>query len=88
MLITDTSEKINFLKTLLIELEISIENESELLNLNFKKLESWSSMKSLLMVVEIEDKFGVLLTGEEVKNAQTFADIFETVNRSKNESSN
>ena len=75
----DINQQIDFIYGLLASLEIDAEHSPAVLELPFKKLEDWSSMKSLLMVVEIEEKFGVLLSGEEVKDAQTFSDILNIV---------
>lgn len=73
--------KISFLKSLLAELEILPDDWDNLLNVEFKKLSDWSSMKSLLMVVELESKYGVMLSGEDVKDSKTFGDLFAIIER-------
>jgi acyl carrier protein len=72
-------EEIVLFKTLLESLEVELGQGVEFLGLEFKKLQGWSSMKSLIMVVELEEKFRVLLTGEQVKEAKTFDDILKLV---------
>lgn len=49
---------------------------------NFKELEEWTSMQALLLIAHIDDTLGVVLEAEDVRNAQTIADLFKIVAKS------
>lgn len=48
-------------------------------NTNFRDLEEWSSMQALLIIAMIDSEYAVIFSGEDLRNCQTIADIYEIV---------
>jgi acyl carrier protein len=46
---------------------------------SFRDIEGWSSMHALILIALIDNHYDILLTGAELKNAQTIQDIFEII---------
>lgn len=46
---------------------------------SFRELEGWSSMHALILIALIDNEYDILLTGEQLKNAQTVQDLFEII---------
>ena len=51
---------------------ISLETE-------FRQLAEWTSMQSLVVIASFDWEFGVMVTADELKQAVTVGDLFETV---------
>ena len=46
---------------------------------DFKKLEEWGSMITLIVIAMIDADFGKTITSDDLKNAGTIASLFEIV---------
>lgn len=46
---------------------------------NFRDLEEWSSLIALSIIAMVDEEYGVTLKGDDIKNANTVQDIFNTV---------
>ncbi len=46
---------------------------------SFRELEGWSSMHALILIALIDNEYDILLTGEQLKNAQSVQDLFEII---------
>lgn len=49
----------------------------------FRDLDEWSSLIALSIIAMVDEEYEVLLSGDDVKNAQTIQDIFNTVQAKK-----
>lgn len=49
----------------------------------FRDLDEWSSLIALSVISMVDEEYEVLLSGDDVKNAQTIQDIFNTVQAKK-----
>jgi acyl carrier protein len=45
----------------------------------FKALEEWSSLTALSIIAMIDDEYGVVVKGNDIRNAETIEDIFKIV---------
>ncbi len=45
----------------------------------FRKLEEWGSMLALIVIAMIDSDYGKTITAEDLKNANTPAELFEIV---------
>lgn len=45
----------------------------------FRNLEEWSSMQALIIIAMIDEEYGVTLTAEDMKEADTVKDIFNKI---------
>ncbi|MCR5183888.1 MAG: hypothetical protein K6B46_04215 [Opitutales bacterium] len=43
----------------------------------FRELPSWGSLAGLSMIAVIDDEFGVLLSGNDIRSADTAGELFE-----------
>lgn len=68
-------EKINMLEEIL-ELDEGALKEDTVL----KDLEEWTSMAALSLIVLMDEEFGKKLTGKQIKEFMTVADILEQMN--------
>jgi len=50
---------------------------------NFREFEGWDSLTALCIQAMIENKYGVPITNPEIRNAQTFKDLFELIKTKK-----
>ena len=41
----------------------------------FRDLPGWTSLQSVVMIVSFDEQYGVMLSSEELQNAQTLADL-------------
>ncbi len=48
---------------------------------NFRDLDDWSSMHALIIIAFIDAEYGVTLTAEDLKEAQTVRDIYLIVQK-------
>ena len=46
----------------------------------FKDLEEWSSMHALVVNLSFDDQYGITLTSEEFRQAETIGDLFRLIN--------
>lgn len=47
---------------------------------NFRELEEWSSLIALSIIAMVDEEYDVTLKGDDIKNANTVEDLFNTVN--------
>lgn len=45
----------------------------------FRDLEEWSSLIALSIIAMVDEEYDVTLKGDDIRNANTIADLFETV---------
>ncbi|MBL7853045.1 MAG: acyl carrier protein [Cyclobacteriaceae bacterium] len=45
----------------------------------FRSLQEWSSMMALVIIAMMDEKYGVTLTGEEIRASETVEDLFKAV---------
>lgn len=48
-------------------------------NTEFKNLEEWSSLTALSIIAMADDEYNVTLKGDDIRNATTIEDLFNTV---------
>jgi acyl carrier protein len=53
------------------------------LSTNFRDLEDWSSIIALSIIAMIDEEYGVVLKGDDIKNSKTIEDIFNIVKENK-----
>lgn len=46
---------------------------------NFRELEEWSSLIALSIIAMVDEEYDVTLKGDDIKNANTVVDLFNTV---------
>lgn len=46
---------------------------------NFRELDEWSSLIALSIIAMVDEEYGVILKGDDIKNAKTIQDIFNVV---------
>ncbi|MBR4729874.1 MAG: acyl carrier protein [Prevotella sp.] len=46
---------------------------------NFHNLDEWSSLIALSIIAMVDEEYDVTLKGDDIKNAQTIEDLFNTV---------
>ena len=46
---------------------------------NFRNLDEWSSLAALSIIAMVDEEYGVTLKGDDIKNAATVQDLFNTV---------
>jgi acyl carrier protein len=49
----------------------------------FRSLEEWSSMQALFIIAMVDEKFGLVLTGDDIKECQTVGDLYQVLSRKK-----
>lgn len=45
----------------------------------FKDLEEWSSLTALSVIAMVDEEYGVTLKGDDIKNSETIADVYNAV---------
>lgn len=45
----------------------------------FKEFDEWSSLTSLSIIAMIDDEYGVVIKGDEIRQATTIQDLFDIV---------
>lgn len=48
-------------------------------NTNFRDLDEWSSLTALSIIALVDEEYDVVLKGDDIKNANTIEDVFNTV---------
>lgn len=46
---------------------------------NFRELDEWSSLIALSVIAMVDEEYDVTLKGDDIKNATTVEDLFNTV---------
>ena len=46
---------------------------------NFRNLEEWSSLIALSIIAMVDEEYDVTLKGDDIKNANTVEDLYNTV---------
>ena len=54
-------------------------NEQFSAGANFREFDEWSSLTALSVIAMVDDEFDVQLNGDDIRNAATIEDIFNTV---------
>ena len=49
----------------------------------FKDLDEWSSLMALVIIGMVDEEFGVVLKGEDIRNSQTIEDLYKQVKYGK-----
>lgn len=47
----------------------------------FKYLDDWSSMTTLTLVAMVEDDYGITLSSNDIRNADTVGELFELIKK-------
>ncbi len=57
------------------------ETDAELIkaDTNFRELEEWSSLIGLSLIAMVDEEYDVTLKGDDIRNANTVEDLFNTV---------
>ncbi|PSR01863.1 MAG: hypothetical protein BRD50_08015 [Bacteroidetes bacterium SW_11_45_7] len=50
---------------------------------SFDQIENWDSMHALILIARIEEEFGYTVTAQQLQEANTLTDLFETVKNNK-----
>jgi acyl carrier protein len=45
----------------------------------FKALDEWSSMFALSIIAMVDDEYDVTLKGDDIRNSETIADLFQLI---------
>lgn len=45
----------------------------------FKNLEEWSSLTALSIIAMVDEEYDITLKGDDIRNAETVEDLFNTV---------
>lgn len=53
------------------ELETDIQPSTE-----YKKMDEWTSMQALILIAHLDDTIGVVLSADDLKNAQTIEQLY------------
>ena len=58
------------------------ETDSTLFTLDteFKKLEEWSSLHSLMLIAMIDSEYNVVISGDDIVKSKTIGDLYKIVN--------
>lgn len=56
------------------EMETDINASTE-----YKKIEEWTSMQALILIAHLDDTIGVVLSADDLKNAQTIEQLYNIV---------
>ncbi|MBE7177978.1 MAG: acyl carrier protein [Mucilaginibacter polytrichastri] len=49
----------------------------------FRDLDEWSSLTALFVIAMADDEYGVKITGDEIKNANTIEDLYNLISSKK-----
>jgi acyl carrier protein len=52
----------------------------------FKALDEWSSLSALSIIAMIDDEYGIVVKGADIRNAETIEDLFKIVSERKQQS--
>ena len=48
-------------------------------NTHFRELDEWSSLAALSIIAMVDDEYGIIITGDEIRKAETIQDLFNLV---------
>jgi acyl carrier protein len=48
-------------------------------NTDFKNLDEWDSMTSLMLIAMVDEKYGKQIKGDDIKECLTLKDLFERI---------
>ncbi len=48
----------------------------------FEEIESWDSMHALILIARIEEEYGYTVSAQQLKEARSIADLYDTVKNS------
>lgn len=48
-------------------------------NTDFKNLDEWDSMTSLMLIAMVDEKYGKQIKGDDIKECLTLQDLFERI---------
>jgi acyl carrier protein len=49
----------------------------------FKELDEWSSLSALSIIAMVDEEYDVEINGQDIRNCETIADLFNLVNSRK-----
>ena len=49
----------------------------------YKNLEEWSSLIALAIIAMVDEEYGVIVKGEDIRESETIKDLFEVVKARK-----
>jgi len=49
------------------------------INTNFKQLDEWSSIMSLLIITMVNDNYDIVINADDIKNSSTIEDLYKVV---------
>jgi acyl carrier protein len=50
---------------------------------NFREIQDWSSLVALSVIVMVDEEFGVLLKGDDIRDSKTISDLFSKIETKK-----
>ena len=50
---------------------------------NYKELDEWSSLLTLSIIAMVDEEYGIIIKGEDIRNPQTIEELFELVKSKK-----
>jgi acyl carrier protein len=45
----------------------------------FRNIEEWSSLIALMLIAMVDEKYNVVLTGDDIRNSNTIQDLYDKV---------
>jgi len=67
-----------FVKNIELELD-ELEPGTLTAEVNYRDLESWSSMYALIIIAYVDSIFNVMLTGDDLRKCNTVKDLYEII---------
>jgi acyl carrier protein len=49
----------------------------------FRKLDEWTSMTALMIIAMVDDEYGVIIKGEDIRKSKTIEDLYNVVKENK-----
>lgn len=49
------------------------------MNTEFRTIEEWSSLVALMLIAMVDEKYEVVLTGDDIRNSNTIQDLYDKV---------
>ena len=50
---------------------------------NFREIIEWSSLISLSVIAMVDEEYGIIIKGDDIRNSQTIRDLFELIKSKK-----
>jgi acyl carrier protein len=68
------------LSTFIYNFQNQLEDQQKIqADTEFKKLSSWDSMTSLLVITMIDDEYGVGVSGDDIRKVETVEELYDLV---------